>query len=96
MKLCFIILSLAFSAGCRRESHCENATVHLSKQCGVDWEVEFEGASYPVQNLPDALKRDKNRIEILQHHFYDDPRLCACCGFRYLVVDDATDEAICL
>lgn len=83
-------------AQCRRQSHCENATVYKSNQCGVDWEVQYEGTRYPVQNLSDSLKQNGNRIEIFTRHFYTDPRSCVCCGYTWLVIDDAVDELICL
>lgn len=97
MRLTLLLLAMTlFLSTCRRAGHCENATVYKSKQCGVDWEVQFEGSRYPVQNLADELKRHRNRIEIFQHHFYTDPRLCGCCGYTWLVVDDAIDDVICL
>ncbi len=91
-----IVFMVIIFASCKRQSHCENATVYKSQLCGIDWEVEFEGKRYPVQNLPDDLKRDKNRIGIISYHLYTDSRLCACCGYTYLVVDTAADELICL
>ena len=96
MRWIILLLIVTGLAVCKRETHCENATVYKSQRCGVDWEVEFEGQRYPVQNLPDDLKRDGNRIYIDSYHFYTDPRLCACCGYTYLVVDSARDEVICL
>jgi hypothetical protein len=96
MRWILIILLLIIFGGCRRQQHCENATVYKSQLCGISWEVEYEGKRYPVQNLPDNLKIDKNRIFIESYHFYNDPRLCACCGYSYLVIDNASDDAICL
>ena len=96
MRFVFLFFIIIIISSCRRQVHCENAIVYKSQQCGLDWEVEFEGKRYPVQNLSDDLKRDKNRIEIISYHFYTDPRLCVCCGYTYLVIDTAADELICL
>lgn len=93
MRLYFILIPLVFLS-CRKGTHCENATVYQAHLCGVDWEVEFKGTRYPVKDLPDNLKRDRNKISIEAYHFYNDPRLCACCGYEYLVVEEALDELI--
>lgn len=96
MRLLLLICVVALMVSCKRQSHCENATVYKSQLCGIEWEVEYEGKRYPVQNLPDALKRDNNRIFIDSYHFYSDPRLCVCCGYNYLVIDQAYDDLICI
>ena len=96
MYLFLLAAFCTFFFSCRRYSHCENALVLKSKKCGVEWEVSFEGKSYPVDSLPKALKRDKNNIFLDSYHFYNDPRLCPCCGYRWLVVERAEDEVICL
>ena len=95
-KTLFIFITALFLFACRRSIPCENATVYKSNTCGVEWEIEFEGKRYPAMDLPDALKRDKNRIYLLAYHFYDDPRTCACCGYHYLVVETALDELTCI
>lgn len=90
------IFILLFLVACKKAVHCENATVYKSAKCGVDWEVQFEGQRYPVDSLPETLKKDKNEIFIMQYHFYDDLRMCACCGYKHLVIENARDEVICL
>lgn len=89
-----ILLILIFA--CRRGTNCDNATVYHSTKCGVEWEVEFEGHRYPVDSLPASLERDRNSIYIMQYHFYDDPRVCPCCGYRHLVVERAEEQMICI
>lgn len=96
MRLVFLMLLMAtILITCRRQKHCENATVYKSQLCGVDWEVEFEGKRHPVK-LTDEMKHDRNRIFIESYHFFADPRLCGCCGYTYVVIDSAVDEAVCL
>jgi hypothetical protein len=87
---------MIFLLHCSREMHCENAVVYRSQKCGVEWEIELGNQRYPAQDLPQDLQRDGNRIFLRGHHFYTDPALCPCCGYTYLVVEDAVDEAICL
>ena len=96
MRLLLLICLVILVVGCKRQSHCENATVYKSQLSGVEWEVEYEGKRYPVQNLPDTLKKDKNPIFINSYHFYSDPRLCGCCGYTYLVIDQAFDDSSCM
>jgi hypothetical protein len=96
MRLLILIFLVIIIGSCKRQSHCENATVYKSQLCGIDWEVDYEGKRYPVQNLPDDLKRDKNKIGIISYHIYIDPRTCVCCGYIFLVIDQAADELICL
>ena len=93
----FLLLLLVLFFACRRGGiNCDNATVYKPSRCGVDWEVEFSGQRYPVDSLPESLKRDSNSIYVSQYHFYDDPTLCPCCGYRHLVVESAVDEMTCI
>ncbi|MFN2458162.1 MAG: hypothetical protein ABR502_08185 [Chitinophagaceae bacterium] len=45
-----------------------------------------------------AMKGNIYCFPIFVHHyrFYDDPRMCACCGYKWLVVQEAVDECIAL
>jgi hypothetical protein len=95
VRIIFAILLISIFA-CRRSDHCENATVYKSTKCGVEWEVQFEGQRDPVDSLPESLKRDKNPIYIHQYHFFDDLRMCPCCGYRHLIVESAEDQMICI
>lgn len=95
VRILFSILLISIFA-CRRGTNCDNATVYHSTKCGVEWEVEFEGHRYPVDSLPASLERDRNSIYIMQYHFYDDPRVCPCCGYRHLVVERAEEQMICI
>ena len=96
MRTIVLFFLVTAMLACRRQTHCENATVFKSQRCGVEWEIEFNGDRYPAQNLADDLKRDGNRIEIYDSHFFTDPRMCPCCGYTWLVVDKAEDNLICL
>jgi hypothetical protein len=96
MRILIIIMLFVSVVACRRTSNCDNAIVYRSSKCGVEWEVEFQGQRYPVDSLPESLKRDKNSIFINQYHFYDDPRVCPCCGYRHLVVESAEEQMICI
>lgn len=96
MRFPFFMSLLLLFAQCRRESHCENAVVYRSQKCGVAWEIEWGGQRYPAEDLPQNLQRDGNRIFLNRYHFYTDSTVCPCCGYTFLVVENATDEAICL
>lgn len=91
-----LLFALVFFIACQKGKHCENATVYKSEKCGVEWELEFMGERYPADSLPVDLQRHKNKIFLESYRFFDDPRLCACCGYRWLIVEKAEDEMICL
>ena len=94
MKIKILILALAL-AGCKKVIHCDNATIFKSSRCGVAWEAEFQGERYPVSNLPAALQIDKLKIHIEDYHFFEEPRKCPCCGYKWLIVDKVSTGVFC-
>jgi hypothetical protein len=94
MKLRILILILAF-ASCKKVMHCDNATIFKSSKCGVEWEADFQGERYPVDSLPAALRINNLKIHIEDYHFYSDPQLCICCGYKWLIVENASSGIFC-
>lgn len=82
------IALLVFS--CQKEKDCEVVTITSSAPGCDGWGIIVNNKKYPSKNIPDQFRQDGLTVCAV-YGFYDDPRMCICCGGKW--ADIKTMEA---
>jgi hypothetical protein len=79
MRLILIILFTFFLAGCKKHKDCTQVVVTLTAPSCSHVGVIINDIKYPTDDLPPQYAVE-GKIICIEYSFYEDLRLCACCG----------------
>ncbi len=81
----FIIIGSFFS--CSKANKCETAIVTLKSNSCKKVGLIINGTMYPSDDLPDQYAIEGKEV-CLHYSFWNDPRVCPCCGGKKVHVID--------
>ena len=79
MRYLIILLIVVFVTGCKKNHNCTRAEVTLTAPPCSHVGVILNGTQYQTDDLPDQYKVE-GKIICIEYSFYEDLRLCVCCG----------------
>jgi len=79
MRMLAIILFIFLLPGCKKHKDCTQVVVTLTAPSCSHVGVIINDTKYPTDDLP-AQYAEEGRIICIDYTFYEDMRLCVCCG----------------
>ncbi len=78
-----ILLTISFMvlSGCKKSKDCKEVIVTLSAASCSQIGVILDGIKYPTDDLPAQYVVDGKSI-CIEYSFWDDYKMCPCCGGR--------------
>ena len=87
----FLLVFLLFCS-CKKNDDCTTTTITNSAPGCGGWGIEVKGTKYPSANIPTQFQYDGIQV-CAEYEFYEDMRLCACCGGTWVNIKSMKELA---